>query len=399
MTLTRPTAESELLDIPYERKVAGHVVVAPDKFKGSASAADAASAIARGLRTAAPNLAVIEFPIADGGEGTVEMMIRQGYTAVTCAVIGPLQQTISATYALRGGTAVIEMASAAGLAHLSTPEPTSTTARTASTRGVGQLMRHALDRGAQRIVLGVGGSATTDGGAGALTALGARILDSCGDSLYPCGQDLANAAVLDIDSLDPRLGDIEVVVACDVDNPLTGPLGAAAVYGPQKGADSNTVTRLDHALGQWADVVAATVDRDLRRLPGAGAAGGLAFAMAAVLGAQLTSGIDLLLKLTCFNDIVDGAACVVVGEGSLDAQSLRGKGPVGVARAARQIGVPTVAVVGRCTVTDVDARDAGFDAIYALNDLESDAGRCMTNAEFLLEQIGTVIVGHRRWDV
>ncbi|MBS3693840.1 glycerate kinase [Rhodococcus qingshengii] len=399
MTLTRSSAESELLDTPHERRAAGHVVVAPDKFKGSASAADAASAIARGLRTAAPNLTVVEFPIADGGEGTVEMMIRQGYTAVTCAVIGPMQQTIPATYALRGGTAVIEMASAAGLAHVGTPEPTSTTARTASTRGVGQLMRHALDRGAQRIVLGVGGSATTDGGAGALTALGARILDSCGDPLYPCGQDLADAAVLDIDSLDPRLGDIEVVIACDVDNPLTGPRGAAAVYGPQKGADSNTVTRLEHALGQWADVVSATVDRDLRDLPGAGAAGGLAFAMAAVLGAQLTSGIDLLLKLTCFTDIVDGAACVIVGEGSLDAQSLRGKGPVGVARAARQIGVPTVAVVGRCMVTETDAQTAGFDAVFALNDLEPDAGSCMTNADFLLEQTGAVIVDHRCWDV
>ena len=390
------STEGERVSTQSVLRATGHVVVAPDKFKGSATAACAAAAVARGLRSAAPNLTVVEFPIADGGEGTVEVMIRQGYTAVTCPVTGPLQQTLTATYALRGDTAVIEMASAAGLSHLGHHGPTPTTARTASTRGVGQLMVDALDRGAQRIVLGVGGSASTDGGAGALSALGARILDADGDPLYPCGQDLAAADVLDVDSLDPRLRDIEVIVACDVDNPLTGRHGAAAVYGPQKGADPHTVARLDHALGRWADVVEQAVGRDVRDRPGVGAAGGLAFAMAAILGARLTSGIDLLLELTSFSEVVRGAACVVVGEGSLDGQSLRGKGPVGVARAARQVGVPAVAVAGRCVVTADDARAAGLDAVYTLTDLEPDESRCMANAESLLEQAGAGIA-HGRW--
>ena len=238
-----------------------------------------------------------------------------------------MQQTVTATYALRDGTAVIEMASAAGLGVLGTGGPSPATARHASTVGVGALIKDALDRGADRIVLGVGGSATTDGGAGLLVGLGARLLDVHGEQLYPSGHSLGAVHTLDIGGLHPRLRDVELIVACDVDNPLTGPYGAAAVYGPQKGADPSTVAALDRALGRWADIVACRLVHDLRDQPGVGAAGGAAFGMAAVLGARLTSGIELLLDLGGFSDVITGASLVLVGEGSLDAQSLRGKGP------------------------------------------------------------------------
>ncbi len=381
------------MNAPTASTLNGHVVVAPDKFKGSATAAGVASALARGLISSDPLRTVIEFPIADGGEGTVDMLIARGFSAVTCEVIGPMQRTVSATYALREGIAVIEMASAAGLALLGVGGPTCTTARTSSTLGVGALIADALGRGADRIVVGVGGSATTDGGAGLLVGLGARLLDAHGDPLYPCGQDLLAAEVLDLGGLDSRLRDVDLTVACDVDNPLTGPCGAAAVYGPQKGANHAAVSQLDDALGQWADVVARHVGHDIRDHAGVGAAGGVAFGMASVLGAGLTSGIELLLDLGGFGDVVEGASLVLVGEGSLDAQSLRGKGPIGVARASRRHGIPVVAVAGRSSVTADELNTVGVDAVYTLTALEADEMRCMVNAEALLEQIGSRI-GH-----
>ena len=319
------------------------------------------------------------------------MMIAQGFTAVTCAVNGPMQRTVTATYALRDGTAVIEMASAAGLGLLGMGGPNSTTARTASTLGVGALIADALDRGADRIVVGVGGSATTDGGAGLLVGLGARLLDVHGDPLYPTGHDLLAVESLDISGLDSRLREVDLVVACDVDNPLTGPYGAAAMYGPQKGANRSTVVELDHAMGRWADVVAHRLGRDLRELPGVGAAGGAAFGLAAVLGARLTSGIELLLELGGFGEVLEGAALVVVGEGSLDAQSLRGKGPIGVARAARRRGIPVVAVAGRSSVTVDQLNAVGVDAVYTLTALEADELQCMVDADTLIERIGSSI--------
>ncbi|MCZ4520227.1 glycerate kinase [Rhodococcus ruber] len=369
----------------------GHVVVAPDKFKGSLTAADAASAISDGLTAVDPSVRIREFPIADGGDGTVDMVLRQGFTAVTCQVTGPLQSTLSATYGWKDGTAVIEMASTAGLSALGSAAPNSTTARTASTRGVGQLISDALDRGARKIVLGVGGSATTDGGAGAVTALGGRILDGDGDSVYPCPSDLGFAHRLDLTGLDPRMADVELVVACDVDNPLLGSHGASAVYAPQKGADTHTVRLLDRALTRWADVVADAVGDDVREVPGVGAAGGIAFGLHAVFGATLVSGIDLLLELTCFEDVLSGASLVIVGEGSLDAQSLRGKGPIGVAASARRAGVPAVAAVGRSSVTSEQATAAGLDGVYALADLEPDPDRSMADARTLLVEVGTRI--------
>jgi glycerate kinase len=253
----------------------------------------------------------------------------------------------------------------------------------------------ALDYGATRIVLGVGGSATTDGGAGALTALGAELVDASGEPVSPGGGGLVSGSRLDLSGLDPRLAHADLVVACDVDNPLTGTTGAAAVYGPQKGAPPARVAELDLALGHWAELVAHATGQDLRDMPGAGAAGGLAFGLSAVLGAQMTPGIALLLDVTGFDEVVRGADLVVVGEGSLDHQSLHGKGPVGVAQAAARHGVPVVAVVGRSTVSAEQARAVGIDAVYALTDVEPDESRSMNEAEPLLEDIAATVASDR----
>jgi glycerate kinase len=361
------------------------VVLAPDKFKGSLAAAGVAAALARGLRRRLPDVRVVEHPVADGGEGTVEMVLRHGFRAIDREVRGPTGEPVTATYAVRGETAVVEMAAAAGLALLPGGVPDDRTARTASTHGVGELVRDALDRGARRIVLAVGGSATTDGGAGMAVALGARLLRGS-DAVPPAGGgSLLSAERLDLDGLDPRLTEATVVVACDVDNPLTGPQGAAAVYGPQKGATPETVAVLDGALDRWADLVAAATGRDLRDLPGAGAAGGLGFGAAALLGAEIRSGIDYLLELSGFAGTVDGADLVIVGEGSLDEQSLHGKGPVGVAAVATRAGARVVAVAGRSAVTPEQLRARGIAAVYPLSDLEPDADRSMRNAAELLE--------------
>jgi glycerate kinase len=363
-------------------------VVAPDKFKGSLNASCAAGALARGLRRGMPGVRVVEHPIADGGEGTVEMVLRHGFSAVTREVRGPTGEPVSATYAVRGDTAVVEMAAAVGLDRLPGGVPDDGTARTASTYGVGELIGDALDRGARRIVLGVGGSATSDGGAGMAAALGARLWTGSGPLSPEGGATLLDAARLDLDRLDGRLAEATVVVACDVDNPLTGPAGAAAVYGPQKGASAATVELLDRALGRWADVVAAATGRDLRDRPGVGAAGGLAFGAAAVLGAEIRSGIDYLLGLSDFPGTVARADLVVVGEGSLDEQSLRGKGPVGVAAVAARAGARVIAVAGRSSVDAERLRELGIDAVHTLADLEPDQRRSMARAAELLETIG-----------
>ncbi|TFV86086.1 glycerate kinase [Blastococcus sp. CT_GayMR20] len=362
-------------------------MVAPDTFKGSLTAAEAAAALARGLRRRLPGVRVVEHPIADGGEGSVEMVLRHGFRPVSCEVHGPTGEPVAATYALLGDTALVEMAEAAGLGLLPEGGPDDRTARTASTYGVGELVRDALDKGARRIVLAVGGSATTDGGAGMAAALGARTWTASGPVRPVGGAHLIDVERLDVDGLDARLPDAAVVVACDVDNPLTGPSGAAAVYGPQKGATAETVALLDRALNHWADLVTASTGRDLRGLPGAGAAGGLGFGAASLLGAEVRSGIDTLLELSGFARTVAGADLVIVGEGSLDEQSLHGKGPIGVATAAARAGARVVAVAGRSTVPLDRLRAVGIDDVHTLSELEPDTGRSMRQAADLLETI------------
>ncbi|MCV2490881.1 glycerate kinase [Geodermatophilus sp. YIM 151500] len=368
------------------------VLVAPDKFKGSLPATEVAAAVARGLTRARPDVEVTCLPVADGGDGTLDAAVAAGFERVPVTATGPTGEPVDTAYGRRGDTAVVEMADVSGLVRLPGGR---LAARTATSRGTGELIAAALEAGARQVVLGIGGSATTDGGAGLLQALGARLLDADGGELGPGGAALEHLAGLDLSGLHPALREARVVVACDVDNPLTGPTGAAAVYGPQKGADPDDVAFLDRCLARLADAVAEQTGRDLRDEPGAGAAGGVGFAALAVLGATLRPGIDLLLELLDFAAHVRGTDLVVTGEGSLDEQTLHGKAPVGVARRARAAGASVVAVCGVRKLSDDRLLDAGIDAAYALADLEPDPARSMAGAAPLLEVVGARVAAER----
>jgi glycerate kinase len=360
-------------------------VIAPDKFKGSLTGAEVAARVAAGLKRGGFAGETVWVPVADGGDGTVDAAVAAGYQRVEEQVTGPVGEPVLASFAIRGETAVVEAAAANGLAVL---PPGTVAPLTGTTRGVGELILGAAGMGARRIVLGVGGSATTDGGAGLLQALGARLVDAEGHELPPGGAALRNLATLDLSAL-RDLKDIEFVLATDVDNPLLGPSGAAAVYGPQKGASPDDVPLLDAALERWADVAEAAVG-GFRDAPGAGAAGGLGFAALAFLGARMRPGIEYLLDLVSFGTRLHGARLVITGEGSLDAQTLRGKTPAGVARAvaARDPGIPVVAVAGRCALTRDELRAAGIAAAYALTEIEPDMATCFADAGPLVERLG-----------
>ncbi|MFB6889537.1 glycerate kinase [Kitasatospora sp. NPDC056327] len=355
----------------------GHVVVAPDKFRGTLEAPEAAARIAAGIRRAAPGTEVRELPVADGGEGTLAAALAAGFDRVPVVVPGPTGLPVDAALAVRGTTAVVELAQACGLARLPGGRPAPLTA---GTHGVGRLIGRAVALGARRIVLGLGGSAGTDGGAGMLQALGVPLLDERGAELPPGGAALRRLDRIGAGSLPDALRGVEVVVASDVDNPLLGPRGAAAVYGPQKGADAADVVVLEEGLTRFADVVAAAVGRDVRAVPGAGAAGGTGFAALALLGAAVRPGIGFLLELLGFGEAVRGARLVVTGEGCLDAQTLHGKAPAGVAAAAAGAGVPVAVVAGRVELSEREWRAAGFVAAYALDVLGAHPGESLTRA-------------------
>ena len=372
------------------------IVVAPDKFKGSLPATQVAAAIAAGLHAGRPGAEVVTIPVADGGEGTVDAAVAAGFERVPVTAAGPAGDPVRASYARRGEVAVVELAGVCGLARLPGGRPAPLTA---SSFGAGEVLRAALEAGARRIVLGVGGSASTDGGAGLLQALGVRVLDTCGEPVRPGGAGLREVAALDLTGLHRALYPAEIILAADVDNPLTGPDGAAEVYGPQKGASPAEVAALDAGLRRWAAVVAAAVGRDWSRTPGAGAAGGVGFAALAVLGATRRPGIDLVLDLAGFETALDGADLVVTGEGSLDAQSLAGKTPVGVARAAARRGIAVVAVAGRSTLREAELAAAGIAAVYPLTDLEPDLERCRAEADRLLRRTGQMIARDRLAEV
>ena len=364
------------------------VLIAPDKFKGSLPAAGVCAAVAAGLADARPDVRILQVPVADGGDGTIEAALAAGYVWVPVRAAGPLGDAVESGYARRDGAAVLELATVSGLAQL----PGGALApMTASSRGFGELIAAALDAGCTELVLGIGGSACTDGGAGMIAALGARLTGPDGQELADGGGPLADLAALDLSALHPRLGAATVTVASDVDDPLTGPSGAAAVYGPQKGADPAQVVRLDGALGRLADLLAAATGQDLRDVPGAGAAGGVGFAAVAVLGAALAPGIDLVLDLVGFADALAGVDLVITGEGSLDEQSLSGKAPIGVATAAGARGIPVVAVCGRSLLTTERAAAAGIRAVYALTDIEPDVTRCIQGAAGLLRELSATL--------
>ncbi|MEV8321872.1 glycerate kinase [Kitasatospora sp. NPDC056731] len=368
----------------------GHVVVAPDKFKGTLEGAEVAARIAAGVRRAAPGVEVRELPVADGGEGTLAAALAAGFTRVPAKVAGPTGLPVDAALAVREDTAVVELAQSSGLARL----PGGRTAPLAAgSYGVGQLIGRAVALGAKRIVLGLGGSACTDGGAGMVQALGARLLDADGAELPPGGAALRRLDRIEPGPLADVLAGVEIVVACDVDNPLLGPRGATAVYGPQKGADGDDLVILEEGLTRFADQVALATGRDVRDAPGAGAAGGVGFAALALLGATMRPGIELLLELLGFDEAVRGARLVVTGEGCLDAQTLHGKAPAGVAAAAARAGVRVAAVAGRLELSEPEWRAAGFTAAIALTDLAERPGDSMTKAGELAEVAGERLAG------
>jgi glycerate kinase len=366
----------------------GHVVVAPDKFKGSLTAAEVGAAVRAGLLDAQPALDVRVHPVADGGDGTLDAAVGAGFERLPVSVSGPVGAPTPAAIAVRDGVAVVELALASGLVLLPVDrlEPLA-----ASSFGTGELILAALDKGCTTVVLGVGGSACTDGGAGLLQALGVRLLDADGRELPPGGGPLVDLATVDRSGLDSRLADVDFVLASDVDNPLLGPRGAAAVYGPQKGATPADVERLDAGLAR----LAAALDRDAATTPGAGAAGGVGYAALAVLGATARPGIDVVLDLVGFRAALDGARLVVTGEGRLDEQTLHGKAPAGVAAAAVRAGVPVVAVSGGRDLDDARLHAAGFTAAYALTDIEPDVQRCIDQPVPLLEQLGRLIAAEQ----
>jgi glycerate kinase len=368
------------------------VLVAPDKFKGSLSAAEVAAALAAGITAADSSWTVRAVPIADGGDGTVAAALAAGWSPVSAPTVGATGQPHTTQYAVRGSSALIELASAVGLATLpgGQLDPLG-----ASTFGLGTVIKHALEAGAGEIIIGVGGSASTDGGAGMLQALGARILDRDGIALGLGGGALADADQLDLSGLHPAVSGTRFSLASDVDNPLLGPLGAAAVYGPQKGAGPDDVELLDTALDHWADVVAAATGTDHRDAPGAGAAGGVGFGLIAALGAVMRPGADLVFDLVGLHDALTGCDLVVTGEGSLDAQTLHGKAPAAVAAAARAKGIPAVAVAGQVRLTPGELQEAGISAAYALVDEQDRPGQALSDPGPLLVRIGAAIArGH-----
>jgi glycerate 2-kinase len=343
------------------------IVVAPDKFKGSLPATQVAAAIAVGLHAGLPGAEIVTIPVADGGEGTVDAAVAAGFERVPVTAAGPTGDPVRASYARRGEVAVVELAGVCGLARLP---------------------------GGRRAPL-----TASSFGAGLLQALGARVLDISGEPVRPGGAGLRDVATLDLTGLHQALYPAGIILAADVDNPLTGPDGAAEVYGPQKGASPAEVALLDEGLRRWAAVVAATTGTDWSQAPGAGAAGGVGFAALAALGATRRPGVELVLDLAGFETALDGADLVITGEGSLDVQSLAGKTPVGVARAAARRGIAVVAVAGRSTLREPELAAAGIAAVYALSDLEPDLERCRAEAARLLRRIGQMIARDRLAEV
>lgn len=346
------------------------VVVIPDSFKGSMESQEICAIIQEGFRNRLPDCQVVSVPVADGGEGSVDCFLQAlGGRKIPLEVQGPLHTPLTSFFGiLPDGTAVIEMAAAAGLPLVGqqlNPELT-------TTYGVGQLMTAALDAGCHRMVMGLGGSATNDGGVGAAVALGARFLNAAGEAFLPTGGTLKEIASIDLAHLDPRLGDCSIVTMCDIDNPLCGPTGASAIFGPQKGADPEMVQRLDAGLAHLANLIRRDLDKEVLELPGSGAAGGMGAGMVAFFGSEMQMGIQTVLDMVGFEELARDADLVISGEGKLDTQSLRGKVIIGVARRTQALGVPLVAIVGAAEVPTSQAQEYGVTAVFTINRLAQD---------------------------
>jgi glycerate 2-kinase len=364
------------------------VVLAPDKFKGCLGAADVAGALRDGLLAARPDLEVACRPIADGGEGTVDAVVSAGFSRLSDRVQGPTGESVLASYARRDGVAIVEMAEASGLARLPGGRRA---ALTASTYGTGELIRSAIRSGCNDIVIGLGGSATTDGGVGLLRALGVRFFNSTGAELAEGGAALRHLSRIDASGLDAALNDVSFTVASDVAVPLCGPTGAAAMFGPQKGASPDDVVVLEAGLARLAQVMAEHLGVDHSTRAGAGAAGGTGFALMSMLGASIRPGVDVVLDAVGFDDVVAGAQLVVTGEGAVDEQTLQGKAPMGVLRRARAAGAEVALVGGRIDVSASALRDCGFAESWSLRELAEKPSDSFDHATELLHRIGQSI--------
>ncbi|MBK9796733.1 MAG: glycerate kinase [Holophagaceae bacterium] len=361
------------------------IIVAPDSFKGSVSALGVAEAMERGIHAVFPHAEVLKVPIADGGEGTVEALVAAtGGRLLHAEVRGPLGEPVRAHWGVSGdgATAFLEMASASGLPLVPKDRRDP---RITSTGGTGELIRAALDAGLRKLVVGIGGSATNDGGTGMARALGVRFLDAAGRDLPEGGAALARLARIDHSGLDPRLAEASILVACDVDNPLCGPRGASAVYGPQKGATPDMVTELDAALEVFAKVAALATGRDVALAPGAGAAGGLGAGLLFFTPASLRPGVAIVLETTGFEALMRGTDLVITGEGRTDFQTAMGKAPVGVAAVAKRHGVPVICLSGGLGDGAEDVLNHGIDALASVVPQPMSLEACMGQGAALVE--------------
>ena len=356
------------------------IVIAPDSFKGSATSPEIAQWIADGIHSVIPDCETVMIAVGDGGEGSLDAILTSGFTSHTVEVTGPLGNTVTARFAMKAETAFIEMAQASGLSHL--PDGRKD-ALAATSFGTGQLILAALDMGAKKIILAIGGTATTDAGAGALQALGARLRDALGNEIAQGGAALIDCASVDTTGLDPRLSITEFILASDVTNPLLGEFGAARVFSPQKGATPDQVAILEKSLAHFASLVGG----EYASLPGAGAAGGFGYMAFAFLDAQAHSGIDLILDLINFDEQIVGADYVITGEGRFDSQSVKGKAPWGILNRAEKQSIPTFLVCG-----DADNQHGTkYQEIFTLTSLEPDVEFCMKNPAPLVTQLGAQI--------
>ncbi|WP_036768454.1 glycerate kinase [Photorhabdus australis] len=342
------------------------IVIAPDSFKESLSASQVAEAIEQGFREIYPQAEYIKLPMADGGEGTVESMVAaMNGQVIHLSVTGPLNQPVDSFFGILGDerTAVIEMAAASGL-HLVPMEKRNPLITT--TYGTGELILAALDKGVRKIILGIGGSATNDGGAGMMQALGVHLLDISGKELKAGGAALSQLAEIDLSGLDSRLSHTEIIVACDVTNPLCGELGASAIFGPQKGATPEMVKELDAALRHYGEKIEFLTETRVIDVPGAGAAGGMGASLLGWLNAKLQPGIDIVISTLKLEEALQGANLVITGEGRIDSQTIYGKTPIGVARIAKKYAIATIALVGGMSKDYSIVHDHGLDAVFSI---------------------------------
>jgi glycerate kinase len=369
-----------------------NILAAPDSFKGSLTALEVSENIKKGIKNFDQNINVDLLPMADGGEGTVQSLVdATDGEIIKKEVTGPLGENVEAFYGILGDqeTAVIEMAAASGLPLI---PPAKRNPLKTTTYGTGELIASALDHGVKKIIVGIGGSATNDAGVGMAQALGAEILDENGKQIDFGGENLTKIKEINLANLDSRIKDVKVLTACDVDNPLFGRNGAAHVYAPQKGADQYMVEKLDNNLRHFNEVVKKELGKNVNKIPGAGAAGGLGAGLVAFLEAELKAGVDIVLDLINFEKRLKGVDLVITGEGMLDGQSIYGKTPVGVAKKAKEKDIPVIAVAGTLGFGVEKVLAHGIDAYFSIIDKPAELDLIVKETPDLIQKLSEQII-------